>query len=92
MSARIGQIVDENRDNGHICLAMKVLRRGSAGERMRARMRERGITQDAISEQLRVSQGTICRWQLGERYPTDAHARKLEKLLGIPADAWRQSA
>ncbi len=91
MSARISQIVDGRRENGHICL-VKVLRAGSAGERMRARMRERGITQDAISEQLRVSQGTVCRWQLGERYPTDAHARKLEKLLGIPMDAWRQSA
>jgi transcriptional regulator with XRE-family HTH domain len=59
---------------------------------MRARMRERGITQAALSEQLRVSQGTVCRWQLGERYPTDANARRLEKILGIPMDAWRQAA
>lgn len=45
-----------------------------------------GLTQDMVSNELRVSKNTIVAWENGKQEPKISQARALSKLYKIPLD------
>ena len=59
-----------------------------APERLRARLRELGLTQLGLAESIGSSPANVSRWLSGERTPSLAMAFRIQGLVGVPADAW----
>jgi transcriptional regulator with XRE-family HTH domain len=55
----------------------------SFGIRLRKAREQKGLTQVALAESLRVSQSAIAQWESGRRSPAPALALRIEKLLEI---------
>lgn len=55
-------------------------------ERLKFAMATRGLTQEEISNGIRVNQAAVSRWLSGDRVPYDRTAKKLGDFLGID---WR---
>lgn len=51
------------------------------GERIRALRKERGITAEEITRQLRMSSATIWRWESGKHSPPPARVYQLAEIL-----------
>jgi len=51
-----------------------------------------GLTQEESAKRIGVDQGTLARWERGEREPTGAFAARAEKLLSTAEQAWPLSA
>ncbi len=52
------------------------------GKQLKARQRERGISQEKLADLLRVDQGTVRRWERGRSRPTARAGALLEVFLG----------
>ena len=48
--------------------------------------KSRGLSQEALAEQLGVSRQAISRWELGETTPDLANLKQLSELYGVSAD------
>lgn len=46
----------------------------------------RGLSQEALAEQLRVSRQAVSRWELGETTPDLTNLKQLSALYGVSAD------
>lgn len=55
------------------------------GERIRELRKERGITADEITKQLRMSSATIWRWESGKHIPPPARIYQLAEILKTSA-------
>ena len=44
------------------------------------------LTQDDISQRLKVSKNTVVNWESGKTEPTISQARALSKILNFPLD------
>jgi len=52
------------------------------GEQLKARRRERGISQEKLADFLRVDEGTVRRWERGRSRPTARAGVLLDVFLG----------
>ncbi len=57
----------------------------SLGRRM---LRKVPYTQSQIAVAVGVAQSAVCAWKAGEYAPDPAHQALLDKLYGIPPEAW----
>lgn len=61
-------------------------------DRLAAALKRADMTQNELERQLGVASGTASRWATGDRLPSLKHALELERLLGIPPEAWVKPA
>ncbi len=55
-------------------------------EKLMQLRKARGLSQEALAEQLGVSRQAISRWELGETTPDLANLKQLSELYGVSAD------
>lgn len=53
-----------------------------------AELARRGWSQEDLRRSVHVARGVVGRWLYGDRLPDLASATKLQRLLGIPIEAW----
>lgn len=56
--------------------------------RLMAEMKERGLSQSALANQLNITQNSVSLWVRGLSRPEPHHRIALETLLSIPASDW----
>ena len=61
---------------------------GGWGERLVQCRTALGITQKDLAGQLAVDQGTLARWERGEREPTGAFKARVSRFLSTAEAAW----
>jgi transcriptional regulator with XRE-family HTH domain len=54
---------------------------GTLPGRLRAYRRVRGLSRKRFAAVLRVDEGTLWRWETGERYPQAGHRERVEEVL-----------
>ena len=54
--------------------------------RIKRARKTRGLTQEVLSERMRVTRGAIGHWEQGATLPSTAHLRALAKVLGVPME------
>ena len=57
------------------------------GEKIASARKEKGMTQEMLAEQLRVTRQAVARWETGKALPGTANLFMLRQLLGIPLEA-----
>ena len=55
-------------------------------ENLASLRRHAGLTQEAVSEKIRVSRQTIAKWESGESAPDIVHADQLAELFNVTLD------
>lgn len=60
---------------------------GKVGKAIRKARLAKELTTTQLAEKINVSHGSISAWERGSWHPTEAKARSLAKVLGIPVDA-----
>jgi len=60
----------------------------NAPQQLAGYLRNKGITNRAFSESLRVSEGQVSRWVNGHVAPEYPTRLLIEAMSGIPATAW----
>lgn len=53
------------------------------GEKIASARKEKGMTQEMLAEQLRVTRQAVARWETGKALPGTANLFMLRELLGI---------
>ena len=56
------------------------------GEKIASARKEKGMTQEMLAEQLRVTRQAVARWETGKALPGTANLFMLRELLGIPPE------
>lgn len=56
------------------------------GEKLQLLRKQKGLSQEKLSEQLKVSRQAISKWELGESLPDTENVVKLSKLFGVSID------
>lgn len=56
------------------------------GEKLKKTREEKGMTQQALAEQLFVTRQAVSRWENGARYPDIITVRKLARILDVSID------
>lgn len=54
-------------------------------------MKARGLKQTDVETAVGVTQGTVSRWLSRQRTPGREPAIRMQKLYGIPVDAWGEA-
>lgn len=55
--------------------------------RLRNIREERGVSQEALAERLKVSRQTVSKWETGQVRPSADNLARLSQALGVPVDA-----
>ena len=58
------------------------------GERLWAWRAASALTQEEAAKRLGVHQVTYCDWENGRKIPRLKHRTSVERVTGVPADAW----
>lgn len=58
----------------------------TTGEKIAALRKEKGITQEAMAESLKVSRQSVSRWEMDASFPETEKLIKLSRLLGCSID------
>ena len=56
------------------------------GEQLRRAREKKGMTQQALAEQLSMTKQTVSHWECGERYPDLATTKKISQILNVSHD------
>lgn len=56
------------------------------GEKLHRLRRERGLSQEALAAELRVSRQAVSRWELGEVVPDTANVLAVSRIFGVSTD------
>lgn len=59
----------------------------SIERRLRNIREERGVSQEALAERLKVSRQTVSKWETGQVRPSADNLARLSQALGVPVDA-----
>lgn len=62
----------------------------TAIERLKARLEEKGWSQSRLGEEIDASAAVVSRWLSGDRSPSLEMACRIESVLGIPVEVWRE--
>lgn len=57
------------------------------GERLKKAREEKGLSQQALAEQLYVTRQSISRWERGDRYPDLVTTKRIARILGLSIDS-----
>ncbi len=57
------------------------------GENLKCARETKGLTQQALAQQLYVTRQTVSRWETGTRYPDLYMAKRMAELLDTTVDA-----
>jgi transcriptional regulator with XRE-family HTH domain len=58
------------------------------GSRVRALRLQRGLSLQALGDQLQLSKTHLCLFEQGKRVPSEAVVRRLARFFGEDEDAW----
>lgn len=57
---------------------------------LRKALHDRGMKLAELERAINIANGTVCRWLSAEKRPDLDSAVAVEKLLGVPVDAWAE--
>lgn len=58
----------------------------TTGEKIAALRKEKGITQEALAERLRVARQSVSRWEMDAAFPETEKLMKLSRILECSID------
>lgn len=61
-----------------------------AGDLLRRKRKERGLTQGQVAEKLSVSQPSVAQWESGKVLPSGGKLARLAQLLGLSVNEWAE--